>query len=270
MHRLKLVGSILGILLIAYLMFRFVGDVSSLWEFMLSMDAKYLILSFLLYTSGLLVATLSQKYMYEAFGVQLTFKRTFYIYLLSALGRYLPGKFIMFGITLFISRTLGLDLSRITKASILLQIIILIAVVPFLTLIFLGKLSSALVGFLTISLFFLVVFKRFFLPFLLVSASWMLMGTSFALFCKGSIHVQSISHAIAVYPVSHTLGLLSIITPAGIGVREGSIFLLMKEYVGEAEATLLGINFRILTTLSELILSSLAYLLYITDSSGSH
>ena len=93
---------------------------------------------------------------------------------------------------------------------------------------------------------------------------WLLWGCSFAALSFG---VQAYSsaeivylapHLIAAYPIAYAIGFLSLITPSGIGVREGAFYLLLAPIVGGGPATVVALAMRVWTTLGELVAAGLA------------
>jgi len=58
---------------------------------------------------------------------------------------------------------------------------------------------------------------------------------------------------LSIYPVSWVVGFLSFLMPAGIGVREGMIFVLLKRYTGNEIAAVGSLLSRIEVTLGELL-----------------
>jgi uncharacterized membrane protein YbhN (UPF0104 family) len=60
-------------------------------------------------------------------------------------------------------------------------------------------------------------------------------------------------HLIAIYSVAYAVGFVSFLTPSGLGVREGALYLLLAPLLGGGAVTVLALAMRIWTTLGELI-----------------
>lgn len=93
----------------------------------------------------------------------------------------------------------------------------------------------------------------------LAASDWLLWGAAFASLAFG-IHAYPPAdmwtlawRLIAIYPVAYVIGFLSVITPSGLGVREGALYLLLAPVIGGATITLLALAMRVWTTLGEVI-----------------
>ncbi len=98
--------------------------------------------------------------------------------------------------------------------------------------------------------------------------NWGLWGGSFAAlaFALGAVGtVSSIPqlgvHLIAIYTVAYTIGFLSLITPSGIGVREGALYVLLLPLLGGGLATVAALAMRLWATLGEFVIAGSAILL---------
>jgi uncharacterized membrane protein YbhN (UPF0104 family) len=101
----------------------------------------------------------------------------------------------------------------------------------------------------------------------LAVVDWLLWGTVFAALAFG-VHAYTPAemwalapHLIAIYPVAYVIGFLSFITPSGLGVREGALYLLLAPVTGGATITLLALAMRVWTMLGELIAAGVSVLL---------
>lgn len=91
----------------------------------------------------------------------------------------------------------------------------------------------------------------------LAVVDWLMWGAAFASLAFG-IHAYAPAamwalawRLIAIYPVAYVIGFLSFITPSGLGVREGALYLLLAPVTGGAAITLLALAMRVWTTLGE-------------------
>ena len=93
---------------------------------------------------------------------------------------------------------------------------------------------------------------------------WGLLGIAFFLFIK-SFYPVSISQLLVVtgsYVVAWSIGFLSIITPSGLGVRESVLSLLLTSVLPPAAAMLVALLSRLWTLSAELVVASVAFVLY--------
>lgn len=93
---------------------------------------------------------------------------------------------------------------------------------------------------------------------------WELLGIAFFLFIK-SFTLVSASQLLVVtgtYAVAWSIGFLSVITPSGLGVREGVLSLLLTSVLPPATATLVALLSRLWTISAELVLTGIAFGLY--------
>ena len=93
---------------------------------------------------------------------------------------------------------------------------------------------------------------------------WAFLGIAFFLFIK-SLYAVSTSQLLVVtgtYAVAWSIGFLSVITPSGLGVREGVLSLLLTSVLPPATATLIALLSRLWTLSAELIVTGMAFGLY--------
>lgn len=93
---------------------------------------------------------------------------------------------------------------------------------------------------------------------------WAFLGIAFFLFIK-SLTLVSTSQLPVVtgtYAVAWSIGFLSIITPSGLGVREGILSLLLTSVLPPATAMLVALLSRLWTLGAELLLGGIAFGIY--------
>jgi len=93
---------------------------------------------------------------------------------------------------------------------------------------------------------------------------WGLLGIAFFLFIK-SLYSVSTSQFLVVtgtYAVAWSIGFLSVITPSGLGVREGVLSMFLTSVLPPATATLVALLSRLWTLSAELIVTGMAFGLY--------
>ncbi|MDE0684814.1 MAG: lysylphosphatidylglycerol synthase domain-containing protein [Candidatus Poribacteria bacterium] len=93
---------------------------------------------------------------------------------------------------------------------------------------------------------------------------WGLLGTAFFLFIKSlcPISVSQLLVVTGIYAVAWSIGFLSVITPSGLGVREGVLSLLLTTVLPPATATLVALLARLWTLAAELLLGGVAFGIY--------
>jgi uncharacterized membrane protein YbhN (UPF0104 family) len=94
---------------------------------------------------------------------------------------------------------------------------------------------------------------------------WLLWGASFATVTLALGHFTQLPlplflfHLIAVYPVANAIGFLSVITPSGLGVREGAFYLLLAPVVGGGLITVAALAMRLWNIIGEVIMALLSF-----------
>ena len=68
-------------------------------------------------------------------------------------------------------------------------------------------------------------------------------------------------HLVAAYPIAYAIGFISLITPSGLGVREGAFYLLLAPIMGGGAITIVALAMRLWTTLGELVAAGVCVLL---------
>ena len=93
---------------------------------------------------------------------------------------------------------------------------------------------------------------------------WGLLGTAFFLFIRSlaSVSVSQLLVVTGTYAVAWSIGILSVITPGGLGVREGILSLLLTSVLPPATATLIALLSRLWTISAELAMTGIASGLY--------
>jgi glycosyltransferase 2 family protein len=81
-------------------------------------------------------------------------------------------------------------------------------------------------------------------------AGWLLFSSGFTalalgLLTEGEAVGHWLPHLMAAYPVAFAIGFLSLITPSGLAVREGAIFVLLSPVVGGAHALVFALGMRV-------------------------
>ncbi|MEO0196797.1 MAG: lysylphosphatidylglycerol synthase domain-containing protein [candidate division WOR-3 bacterium] len=213
------------------------------------------------------------------FSIDLSYKRAFYISFLSILGRYLPGRFWIFTLVLAFSKSLNLDLKNVTKAQMLNQFFLIYSAIPML-LIYFYEIKNNILFFIFTFIFFLsplifaflpekykikLNFKQFFIILLMFLFLWLIVGFSLYFFILAFNKNIPIFYSFLIFPISYNIGVLSLIAPAGIGVREGVMIFMLLKFFDIEFSNKISVLFRIFNLLIEFALSILAYFFFHMD-----
>ncbi len=209
-------------------------------------------------------------------GKNLDFFSACGIIAVSNLGKYVPGK-VWFALSrLDLARRFGLEEKKVFL-SILLESFYLLLGALFYFIFFLKKYYIFLILFLFVLLtpkifkgFFNLLLKilrkekvdfsfslkKSFLIFLLDIFVWFFQGSAFSLLVKAVYFKINFVHffsLIGIYSLSWMLGFLVLIAPGGLGVREGSMMIFLKNILPVGLASLIAIISRIWLIIHELL-----------------
>ncbi len=91
--------------------------------------------------------------------------------------------------------------------------------------------------------------------------NWILWGATFATLTFGVTEftpqtMQTLGvHLVLTYPIAYTIGFLSLITPSGLGVREGALFVLLAPFLSSSMITVASLAMRGWSIAGELIMA---------------
>ena len=122
------------------------------------------------------------------------------------------------------------------------------------------KLSSQKVHFQKI-MQTLFSFKKLFRLVLIYISLWACVGIGFFLFVKSIYPIQMVQLPIilGIYPFAWSIGFLSLITPGGLGVREGILTLFLTTFLPSVTATLIALLSRLWIINTEVLLAAIAW-----------
>ena len=94
--------------------------------------------------------------------------------------------------------------------------------------------------------------------------TWLLFGLSFHFFLSALMSSPDFSpwFSSGAYIAAYNLGYISLITPGGLGVREGVMTALLAPFLGKPAAASVALIHRVLITIAESMMSLLALLTY--------
>ncbi len=246
--------------------------------------------SVLLLWLGFFVSTLSWRKALKVHGLQISVPQAVYSHGISVFAKYIPGKiWVILGRASIVSEN-GFSLSFTSTISLKEQLVYLflgllisLMVLPFVPvhilftlMVFFTAVGLYLLLFVEsihryiLSALFKLVKKKFEVPFITVKDAipfakwilfyWSIWSIAFYLLTKSVIPETPILAAFS-FPVSVCYGLLAVIVPGGVGVREGILVLFLSSLgIDPAQAVTLSIIQRLWFITGEIFIFSLALL----------
>jgi len=239
----------------------------------------------------MLIVLMWREFMKELYNKKLSFFQSFILVFLPNAARYIPGKiWFVFGITYFAKRW-GIDAVSALVVSLISQIMVLLTAVVvgviyigfsgvykfsywsiiFLILIVALLLRPAILH--SIFEFVLKIFKRtreidikqlpqislkvLLKTLVLGILLWIFIGIGVTISGMGlikGIKWDDIFVITGTFSISYFIGYASIITPAGLGVREGMFILLLPDYLSETQKLVFSVSSRIWMTIAEILI----------------
>ncbi len=100
---------------------------------------------------------------------------------------------------------------------------------------------------------------------------WISLGIAFFLFVKSiyPIHITQFPIIMSIFAFAWSIGFMTLITPGGLGVREGILSLLLTSCLPPATATLIALLSRIWVICIEIILAGVAFGCYMRQKAHS-
>ncbi|MCD5401527.1 flippase-like domain-containing protein [candidate division NPL-UPA2 bacterium] len=250
-------------------------------------DYRLLLFSSLTLLSGFVISGLLWHLILRAFGGELPLRSSLKIAAFSQLGKYIPGKVWFLLGRCYLTKREGVSQHK-ALASTILEIVLLtlsglmisaasvtfskgwlptelscLIVIPLLLLGFgaihprpLARVSNLLSRkFKGESVRLSLGYSRVISLLILYCVSWLVQGTTFFILINSfySIDIGLFPLIIGIYPLSVILGFLIVITPAGLGVREGVMSYLLKFYLPPPVAIVSSLLARLWATIVELI-----------------
>jgi len=108
-------------------------------------------------------------------------------------------------------------------------------------------------------------FKNFLIVFLMFQIMWLFVGISLYFFILAFNKKIDFFYTILIFPISYNAGILSLIAPAGIGVREGVMIFMLSKFFDFDLSNKISVLYRIFNFVIEFLLSFIAFLIYQKD-----
>lgn len=202
---------------------------------------------------------------------------------LSIFSKYIPGKiWTIVGPSLYVSTNKNIELKLVTYVATFFQVLIIwtgivISSTGLKDYLNIYEYSIVISGAILLSAFFLyeklfiilsyvlnkvvklelefIPIRNYFISIVYLFFQWIAWGFGFFLLIDSFYDIQFSFNIFMIFPLAATLGLLAIITPGGLGVREGVIvFLLMKNGILFEEATAISILSRLWFLVGEIFI----------------
>ena len=301
LSKTKKILSWIVVIVIFYFIFRSIySNIGQLEDFHWRFNYLYLIASFVGLALTMIFLVYIWYRIFSIFNIQLTFTQAFRFYFISNLGKYVPGKvWQLVGMAYLCKRENISSTTALTSAIVAQSLSVfsglLISILLLKSLIFqfvgqelfwtvVGLMFSGLAVFSIKPIWYERVLEyiaklagkdiqfkidmkpKYLLLFIsLYTISWFTMGTSFFLLINSvyPLEWRYLIEIIGTYTSAVNLGFLFLLTPGGIGVREGIIALLFKS-IGQtptAISALIAIMSRIWILVVELALFFVAIIL---------
>lgn len=255
----------------------------------LNLNFYFIILSYLLLFPSIFFYTYSWQLIISEIekGKKINFFSACGIISVSNLGKYIPGKIWLAISRLDLAKRFGLEEKKVFL-SILLENFYLLLGALFYFIFFLKNYFFLLIIFIFILLtpkifkkffnFVLKIFKmkkidfsfslkKSFFILLLNILVWFFQGSAFFLLLKSiyfQINLSYFLSLIGIYSLSWMLGFFVLISPGGLGVREGSMMIFLKNILPIGIASLIALISRVWITIHELLNFLIFGLIFLT------
>lgn len=256
----------------------------------------YLLASMLLAQAGYLILTRAWRSVLRAIAIRVSFKKAYWILILSNLGRYLPGRVWQIGAAAYMARSVGLN-SREVGASLVVYQLYLLPVGAMITLLW-GDLPGALnTQWMRMSVWmsclaagvaafwphiilhwirplatrigvsperWRMAWRRKLAVIIQCAVGWLLLSAAFGLLVISvtQLEWQHLPELARIFLASYLVGLASLITPGGLGVREGVMALLLTPLAGAGPSAAIALLARFWVTATEVVALVPAWLWY--------
>ncbi len=269
---------IIGFIIIYYLGLRLHLSWNQLQNYEFSLNISYFIISILFLCSGFFIMSYAWRFILLKMGKKITVKKSFYIWSVSGLGKYIPGMIWPAAGRMYLikkDRTKNLlsflveqGIKIIAAFSIALVFIypffrfinIYLAVLFFVSVIII--MHPRIFNLILNTLFRLLKKKKEniklrYIDLLKTSGlflcAWAVIGIGFSLMVMSlySINIYLIPLLIGTFALAWAAGFLFLITPAGLGVREGIIVLILQNFTPAPVAIVISLAARIWWSLGD-------------------
>ena len=289
-HRSRLwhaLAILLTVVALAFVLAQLVKGWSAARDYPWQWRPGYLLLSFISAQAAYLTLTRAWRSVLRAISIRIGLRTAYWVFILSNLGRYIPGRVWQFGTAALFARSLGLPPGEIGASMVVYQFFLLPVGV------LLGLLAGGTGGFVQDSWMRVGLWggaavmgacalwphrlMRLVSPLLArigtspdrwrmewsrklavavqCAAGWLLLCLAFSWLVIGTTDLGSsrIPELSGVFLVSYIAGYVSLLTPGGLGVREGVMTIMLTPWTGAGPAAALSILSRLWITATEVV-----------------
>ncbi|MCL5435159.1 MAG: DUF2079 domain-containing protein [Patescibacteria group bacterium] len=249
-----------------------------------NINLLFLVIGILCFFVYFLLRTILWKKIIEQKGASLNLKETLFVFSISEIKRYAPGNIWSFLSRSYLLKERGLSKKKIFHAILIeAELIVLSCLVlsyPAIHTIFANSFFDLSVLSLFFALSFLFIFNNklkifknslsgfspidnFYLLLISIPTFFFFgLATYFSMISIININLYYVTEYISIFIFSLLIGYLSIITPMGLGVREGAITFGLSRFINYSLAATVAIFGRIIFILSEIIFLFIIFLFY--------
>lgn len=289
---LKIVKIAFGALAVIFIAWYFYKNRDEFSEKIMSVDFGVFAVAVLFYFAYKLSLASLFHYITKINGCPISYGKALTAYLLSILGKYIPGKVFLLAARLTYYKEENAPLSKVTVCFFIENICTLLgaAMLFILSLFFfpnelLGKYRWLTI--LLIAAFFICIHPKIInaalkvigklfkkdleIPMkypqilrvvLMFIGNWLIVGFGFFMLVKSvnpAVGWNEMLFCAGVYGISAIMGILAIFAPSGLGVREGIILAGLMLIMPESDAAVISVISRLWQTVAELILAGGAF-----------
>lgn len=296
----KLIKTILGwavVLATGYYLSRIVFDN---WGYLkhsqINVNCRYLLLSFLPLSISFYIGISAWRYILKIMGYEISWRKSFWTVSGSHLAKFIPGHIVALGGRIWLCKRENIPES-IAGTGLVLEMIVQLAasiMVFCLTAFYwIGLLSPALIAMAFVVMAFLILaahprllallwkytparfakikakrsysFHQVIILLFAYAAAWALQGGSVFLLIK-SIYPEfgygGIGPAMGAYGGGYALGFVSMVTPGGLGIREGVLSYLLKYFIPLPVAVVASVLIRLCFTAFDVLMTVISLKYY--------
>jgi uncharacterized membrane protein YbhN (UPF0104 family) len=300
---LQILGALVAAALIVYLIRRIWGDWNSVRTYPWTLRPWYLVASMLSLQAAFLIMARSWRSVLRAIGVRWPFIRAFWIFYLSNLGRYIPGNLWQMGAAAVMGRQMGVAASDIVASMIvhLLYFLPVGAAIALASGSFPPPFDTASFHVLAWAASLLCAASALWPNFILQAApglakrlkldperwkletarrlgilaqtvaAWVCLSLGFSLMVLAVAPVgpHLVWDLARIYIVAHILGYVVLLAPAGLGVREGVMVVLLAPLLGAGPGAGIALLARLWYTVAEVLTVGLSVIWLRRDRAAS-
>jgi Uncharacterised protein family (UPF0104). len=275
-------------LLIFFFIFRFLYlNINSLSAYPIHFDYRNLLYASILYFFFTINNTTIWYLITKLNTCNINLFETIKIRVYSEFGKYIPGKIFSYGILLYSYEKRNISKKMIAVCSFQELIISTLAVIiiSLISVIFtnINEINKYKIILIIILIFFFIIlhpkillnisnflfkllkkesietpfsFWNTFLVLVLYIINWLIFGLAFYFFINAIIDfsLNNFLYSTGAFAISGLIGLLAVFAPAGLGVREGILILILSYIIPSAVASIISITSRIWITLADIFL----------------